>query len=264
MTAEDSAYAALGLRRGARRAEVDEAYRRLMKEHHPDRTGGDGSRAAEINRAYTLLRRDLPDASPRARRVPVTMNPPPTRRRSSRGAWFLTIAAATVAIFSVGSDKFGRMSGRQAYPARLAWFDRGAEAPVVASVTASADFDGPLHTAVIVSAIAQAERFHAGSDMSAATQYSRECHNRLRQNPNLALFDACAAFDESTLMLNLDEPLIDSGPFAGSAVMAREMAAARALSGDILDADSRLHQIRSAVEMELLPKFDQAAARPRL
>ncbi len=264
MTGEDSALAALGLKPGAGRAEVDEAYRRLMKEHHPDRTGGDGARAAEINRAYTLLRRKLPGASMRSRRVPVTMHAPPPRRRSGRGGWALVFVVAAVAIVTLGSDEFESMGRSEAYPVRLAWFDRAPEMPLVASVTTGADFDGPLHTAVIDSAISEAEKFHAASDMSAATEYSRDCHNRLREDPNLALFDSCAAFDESTLVLNLNEPLIDSGPFAGSAVMAREMAAARALSGNILDADSRLHQIRSAVELELLPKFDQAAARSKL
>jgi molecular chaperone DnaJ len=53
-------YAVLGLRPDAGRAEVDEAYRRLIKLYHPDRMGGDGSRAAEINRAYTMLRQTLP------------------------------------------------------------------------------------------------------------------------------------------------------------------------------------------------------------
>ena len=37
-------------------AAVDRAYRRLIKQHHPDRTGGDSSRAAEINRAYREIR----------------------------------------------------------------------------------------------------------------------------------------------------------------------------------------------------------------
>ena len=41
---------------GADAAAVDEAYRRLIKQHHPDREGGDSTRAAEINRAYRELR----------------------------------------------------------------------------------------------------------------------------------------------------------------------------------------------------------------
>ena len=63
MTGEASAYAALGLEPGADAATVEQAYKRLIKEHHPDRSGGDALRAAEINRAYRELRagRELRD-----------------------------------------------------------------------------------------------------------------------------------------------------------------------------------------------------------
>jgi hypothetical protein len=37
------------------------------------------------------------------------------------------------------------------------------------------------------------------------------------------------------------------------------VAAARALTDDVLIADSRLHQIRSRVELQLLPIVDSAA-----
>src|SRR3982751_2800712 len=57
MLGDSSAYAALGLEPGADPAAIDEAYRRLIKQHHPDRAGGDAKRAAEINRAYRELRR---------------------------------------------------------------------------------------------------------------------------------------------------------------------------------------------------------------
>jgi len=51
-----SAYAALGLKPGADASAVERAYKRLIKQHHPDRPGGDSKRAAEINRAYRELR----------------------------------------------------------------------------------------------------------------------------------------------------------------------------------------------------------------
>jgi hypothetical protein len=53
----------LGVDPGSNSAEIEQAYRRLIKQHHPDREGGDASRAAEINRAYRELRsvRDLKD-----------------------------------------------------------------------------------------------------------------------------------------------------------------------------------------------------------
>ncbi len=57
MGVEASAFTVLGLEPGANGAAVDEAYRRLIKLYHPDRSGGDAARAADINRAYFELRR---------------------------------------------------------------------------------------------------------------------------------------------------------------------------------------------------------------
>jgi hypothetical protein len=78
----------------------------------------------------------------------------------------------------------------------------------------------------------------------------------------MAWFDACSAFDEAIVTLSSDTELADSRAFNSTAVVARELASARALSDDILGADSRLRQIRMQVEMELLPKLDSAAGQP--
>jgi curved DNA-binding protein CbpA len=52
-----SLYDVLSVPPGASSAALEAAYRRLMKEHHPDRTGaGAGSRAADINAAFSILR----------------------------------------------------------------------------------------------------------------------------------------------------------------------------------------------------------------
>src|SRR5690348_4434611 len=56
MGGDPSAYSALGLEPDADAASVDRAYKRLIKQYHPDREGGDGGRAAEINRAYRDIR----------------------------------------------------------------------------------------------------------------------------------------------------------------------------------------------------------------
>ena len=58
MGADLSAYGVLGLEPGADDAAIEQAYRRLIKKHHPDRSGGDTARATEINRAYRELRAD--------------------------------------------------------------------------------------------------------------------------------------------------------------------------------------------------------------
>jgi len=47
-------YEILGVERDANQADIKKQYRRLSKEHHPDK-GGDGEVFAEINEAYTVL-----------------------------------------------------------------------------------------------------------------------------------------------------------------------------------------------------------------
>ena len=254
MRVDASAYSALGLRPGAPRAEVDQAYRRLIKLHHPDRNGGDGSRAAEINRAYTSIRQEGP-APPAGRFVAATAYPPSRRARASRRPASLLLLVVALGVGAVAAQDGRRVSG-QAVP--IEWSNP--QRPMsLAAVPGLGGFDEPLHGRIIEAAIGHASDLHSLGDTAGALEYSRDCHNRLRADPNMVLFDACAAFDESTVTLGGGGAAMDSGPFSGSAVMAREMAAARALSDDMLGADSRLHQIRSRVEMALLPKLDAAA-----
>lgn len=258
MSAPDSAYAVLGLRPGAGRAEVDEAYRRLIKLHHPDRTGGDGHRAAEINRAYTFLRNHGLAAGPRARPVPAAVNQMPRRSAPRRSSW---IVACLVLIGSIGAFFAMNARGTSRHAVEIPWPDFDSQ-PVSGGMSPLTSFEEPLHANVIDSAIAEAMSFHSARDPSGAAAYSRDCQNNLREEQNLAWFDACAAFDEATVTLGGNDPAIQSGAFSDSEVMAREMTAARVLSDDILGADSRLHQIRSRVEMQLLPALDAAAGQP--
>lgn len=64
--AEDP-FAVLGVPTGASRAELARARRRLAKEAHPDRDGGDGGRMAAINAAYDRLAAAAPPEPPMAR-----------------------------------------------------------------------------------------------------------------------------------------------------------------------------------------------------
>ena len=259
MNVRDSAYAALGLRPGAARAEVDEAYRNLIKRHHPDRAGGDSSRAAEINRAYTYLRHEGLALGPQVRPVPVPQRHAERRRASRRNDWLFLAVLVVIVIGGFASIERAGQLRLFPGPVDVHW-------PTLdTTVTPTAadpflSFDEPLHASVIDSAIAQAIQFHSANDLEAAEIYSRDCQNTLRRERNLAWFDACAAFDEATVTLSTDEELAKSPPFNTPAVIAREMAAAHALSDDMLAADSRLQQIRSTVELQLLPKIDSAAA----
>ena len=53
-----------GLSPGADGAAIERAYKLLIKQHHPDREGGDASRAAEITQAYRELRGGKAAADP--------------------------------------------------------------------------------------------------------------------------------------------------------------------------------------------------------
>jgi hypothetical protein len=236
---------------------VDEAYRRLIKQHHPDRAGGDPERAADVNRAYTLLRRQQLAAGPQSRPVPVVVHP----RGRPRSRWSDRLFAAVVLGIVVAGGaalQYGIGGNVFAHPLKVRWpaADTGAQ-PTAANPLIN--FDQPLNLPVVDSAIAQAMGFHSAKDLASAEVYSRDCQANLRREPNLVRFDACAAFDEATITLSSDAELANSATFNQSAVIAREVGAARALTDDIFVADSRLNQIRSRVELKLLPLVDSAA-----
>lgn len=48
-------YDTLGIPRDATQEQIQDAYRRLSLEHHPDRKGGDAGKMAAINQAYEVL-----------------------------------------------------------------------------------------------------------------------------------------------------------------------------------------------------------------
>ena len=171
MTPRESAYAALGLRPGASRVEVDDAYRRLIKLHHPDRAGGDPARAAEVNRAYTLLRRERLASGPQARPMPVVLHPK-LRPRSRRNDWLFTALLLAIVIGSLAAIERGS-PGVLARPLDIHWpsdvsFGSHGTVPF-------ATFDEPLNLAVIDGAIDQAVKFHQAGNMPGAEIYSRDC-----------------------------------------------------------------------------------------
>lgn len=256
MSPHDTAYATLGLRPGASRAQVDEAYRRLIKLHHPDKSGGDLLRAAEINHAYTLLRRDRLAAGPHSfRAAAIIPRQVPARRR---GGWVFTAVLLAIIMGGVAAMQ-AASAGRFGHPIRLSLpIEQKADEVSVAEPLIS--FDDPLYSTVIDAAIAQAFNFHQTRDSSGADMYSNDCQRRLRTERSLAWFDACAAFDEARLTLGSGDVAADPNAIGDDGIDAREMAAAHALSDDSLGADLRLHEIRSQVELQLVPLLDSAAA----
>ncbi len=206
MAGRASAFAVLGLEPGADAAAVEKAYKSLIKHHHPDREGGDATRAAEITRAYRELR------GGKARQDPLEFNDEDFGATRSRPRWTV---AALVAGVSIGGLV---LIGPSVPHARALWAARNG-LPLAAHhfthLTASADpMAGDLHVAAIDAAVAKALHLYRTKDEMALAGASRECQSRFREVPATQMLDRCAAFDDAVVGLQDRDPLRDAGPFA--------------------------------------------------
>jgi hypothetical protein len=245
MSGDSSAYAALGLEPGADSAAIDRAYKRLIKQHHPDREGGDARRAAEINRAYRELKKGPPQATV-LEKDPLDLHDHPIESRDPINRWvlaaMLVVAAVGTLVLSAGPM---RPLGSNGAPLPLSQVSARA-APMDA-------MDQPLGLAAIDSAVRDARQIARTSDEMGLSQASDACHRQLRGHPSVLQLDRCAAFDDAVVQLQDRDPLRDRGPFSELAVTGRQWSAASALSSDNLAIDGRLDRIRLRVEMQLAP-----------
>ena len=247
MAGRASAFAVLGLDPGADAAAVEKAYRRLIKQHHPDREGGDSTRAAEINRAYRELR------GGKAATDPLQFNDELARR--ARPHWPIAALAAG-AVLGVLLLVTG-----PSVPLTSSFWTARAEHPNHSSqamaepdpIEASLNFDS------IDGAVRDAVHLYRTRDEMALAGASSDCQRRFRANPGTRMLDRCAAFDDAVVGLQDRDPLRDGGPFAPLAVTGRQWSAASALSDDYLAIDSRLDQIRLRVDMVLAPQVPPVA-----
>lgn len=239
MSPAASAYATLGLEPGADAAAIEQAYKRLIKQFHPDRAGGDAARAAEINRAYRELR-----LAGRVRQ-PLDLEP-----WDEGGAGAARVRMAVAALGLAGAATIGAgailfAGSRPAITAPLALAQAPADRPEA--------MDEPLAIDAIGEGVREAVRLSGSSDEVALASASRECHRKFRAEPTVAALDRCAAFDDAVAKLQDRDPLRDRGPFSELAVTGRKMSGATLLSTDVLAIDSRLDQIRLRVELALAP-----------
>jgi len=247
MASRVSALAVLGLEAGADATAIEQAYKRLIKQHHPDREGGDSKRAAEINRAYRELR------GGKAASDPLQFNDSLAGARS-RARWPIALLAVVAAAggFILGTGPAGTL--------RL--WGAGTLQPVHRAATAPAAPDpiaGPLHVGEINAAVGDALKLNRTKDEVALANASRDCEHRFHEHPGRRMLDRCAAFDDAVVGLEDRDPLRDVGPFAPLAVTGRQWSAASALSDDSLAIDSRLDQIRLRVELALAPQVPPVA-----
>jgi hypothetical protein len=244
---EASAFAALGLEPGADSAAIEQAYKRLIKEHHPDRQGGDAKRAAEINRAYRELR------SARGLKDPLELNEDWALQPAENRAWIvvalLFVAATGLLLLAQGTlAALGQASGAG-----------GASRSPNAAMARPDAMDEPLNLTAIDGATRQALHLSRTSDEMGLARASRDCHHRLRSDPSLMQLDRCAAFDDAVVQLQDRDPLRDQGPFSELAVTGRLWSGATALSDDYVAIDGRLDRIRLRVELAVAPAMAAAA-----
>jgi DnaJ domain len=246
MAGDASAYAALGVEPGADSRTIEQAYKRLIKEHHPDREGGDARRAAEINRAYRELR------AARSLKDPLELNEQwPGAAADGRG-WAV---AALIVLVAVGlllllTGPLSRLVASEGV--------RVAAGRDKALTAAANPMDQPLHLAAIDGAAQHALHLARTADEMALASASRDCHHQLRSDPSLLQLDRCAAFDEAVVQLEDRDPLRDQGPFSELAVTGRIWSGAAALSDDSVAIDGRLDRIRLRVEVALAPAIPPA------
>ena len=250
MTGRASAFAVLGLSPGADGAAIEQAYKQLIKRHHPDRQGGDAIRAAEITKAYRELR------GGKAATDPLQFNEDFQNRRVRR-AWPL---AAGFAIAGIGAAVL--VVGPSVPLTRTLWA-ASARLPARHAAMMAAAIPEPmneaLHVQTIDSAVRSAVRMFRAADEVTLANASRDCQRRFRQNPGTAMLDRCAAFDDAVVGLEDRDPMRDEGPFAPLAVTGRQWSAASALSDDDLAIDDRLDRIRLRVEVALAPQVPPVA-----
>jgi hypothetical protein len=242
MAADPSAYSVLGLEPGADWELVERTYKALISRHHPDRSGGDEKRAAEITAAYRELRRarDYRDG------LELADDGPDDRRRTRTGLWLVGALVAGAAGLVVASTE---PSAHDAVRKPLAGLAEGK-----ASKGESDDvMDRPLSVSAIDQSVRNAVHIAATRDEMALADSSRDCHRQLRSIPSIEQLDRCAAFDDAVVQLQDRDPLRDQGPFSEIAVTGRQMSAASALSDDSLAIDGRLDRIRLHVELALAP-----------
>jgi hypothetical protein len=245
MAGDVSAYAALGLEPGADSAAIEQAYRKLIKKHHPDREGGDARRAAEINRAYRELRAE------KKLKDPLELNADWGFPRRKGSGW-LTLAlfvALAVGVLLLATGPLSTLAQPGGHRARAG----------IRTGAAPADpMDQPLNLGAIDGAARQALHIARTRDEMALASASRDCHHLLRSAPSLLQLDRCAAFDDAVVQLEDRDPLRDQGPFSELAVTGRIWAGATALSDDSVAIDSRLDRIRLRVEEALAPAMPPA------
>ncbi|RST30927.1 J domain-containing protein [Sphingomonas ginkgonis] len=245
-----SLYSTLGLSPSADRKAVDEAYRALMKQHHPDRAGGNAATAAEINRAYAILRDPAKLAAFDETAAAAWSAAPaaPVRRPRSRRRRHSRVHRGRSGALLLGLLLLGGTGWIAAHPDLLAALELGSfgDPPAPAGHPTAADpMVEPVAHEAVLSAARLGLRLGREPGLAAASSYSRDCQRLLRMDGSMERFDECVAFDAAVALEAPDS----SDLFNPVTTTARQMAAARTLSGRFDLIEHRLDLLRNEVEV---------------
>ncbi|MEO7655444.1 MAG: DnaJ domain-containing protein [Sphingomicrobium sp.] len=255
MGGDRTAYEVLGLPPGADRRAIEQAYRRLIKEHHPDRAGGDAGRAAEITRAYRDLR------ASDGRREALEFHPHPVSGTISRGWQALALAVAIVllslSILAGGSFDTGFGPRAQQHQP-----DKPAGAVAGGQPDRNSPIAQPIDLVALEETVNDVSRMFSSQGEYEFAGLSRACHQAYRLAPDIRKFDRCVAFDDAVIILQDRDPLRDQGPFREVAVVRRHWSEGMMLTSDGWALDSRLDRIRLRVELLLAPRIEPETRAP--
>jgi len=119
-------------------------------------------------------------------------------------------------------------------------------------------------TADVVAQSVERARLLSGRPGDGVSQFSRDCHRRLRAAPSLMQHDRCAAFDLAAAALQPAGMEGGGGRFGPSEMTARQMVAGNLLSSDFLSIERRLERIRALVDQQLAPPPPEPVPLPEL
>nr|WP_294167408.1 J domain-containing protein [uncultured Sphingomonas sp.] len=239
-----SPHTVLGLRPGADRAAVDEAFRRLMKQRHPDLRGGDPAAAAELNDAYAALKAETARVQPVAALPVAKLAREPRGRRRGRLGGLLMVAMAGAGLFFAPVPDLPRTQSAQ----RTLPPPRGPDAEP--GPVDMPDLRSLPDEEAVAAAVAAAQRLRAQRLDGEAVNFSRSCEEELKTYASLSLLDHCVAFDAASGMLGGASP---DARFRAEDMAARHVGAALRVSDDPVLAEDRIGSVRRQVERLLLP-----------
>ena len=244
---------------GADAAAVERAYKRLIKQHHPDRAGRrcaaarrkstapiascaagrGGSDAARVQRGHSLG----------ARAAGAGRSPRLVAARDRQPRCCVTARCAPLSRPLHGRGRRGPPASARAAadaPPAIRWTSRCTSAPIDGAVASAAPVAG------------------RSDEMALAERQPRLPPSAPRRARASRQLDRCAAFDDAVVQLQDRDPLRDRGPFSAArgdrAAMERGVGAVGRLSGDRRPARPDPAAGRAGAGAELEPRRRASAA----